>query len=309
MLGGAGEENKGFNVKTFLYKAFLVGSLFMLPHSALAADDVPVRDANGYDAAWYKMPANTSENTQFDFDLKGYVFGIRLITAKYEGVMENGEYTTRATLKTSGLAALLKKLKIWAITEGRYDRNGLYPLTHTQQNLDKKNRRVEMNYDYDAKRVNVEINPRLGSQGVPPATPKERFEADDTLSTILNLMMRQSATHKGHIDAPVCEGDVKVFDSKQHYALRMVKGEPDRKKFLGKKTDILRCYVYYVPISGFDPEDLPEKKEAETPVTVYLVKSPELDMYVPIRFSYKISGFTAVIKVTDMHVNGQSLRK
>jgi len=275
----------------------------------IAFSDTLVRDENGYDAAWYEMPPNTSDNTHFDFDLKGYVFGIRMISANYEGAMQNGKYTVRSSLKTSGLGALLKKLKIWAITEGQYDRSGLYPLTHTQQNLDKKNRRVEMSYDYPAKRVDVKINPRLGSQGVPPATPKERFEADDTLSTILNLMMRQSNSHNGHIDAPLCEGDVKVFDSKQHYALRMVKGEPDRKKFLGKTTDILHCYVYYVPLSGFDPEDLPEQKETETPVKVYLVKNPELDMYIPIRFSYKISGFTAVIKVTDMRVNGVSLKK
>jgi len=271
--------------------------------------DAPVRDADGYDAAWYKMPANRDDNTHFEFNLKGYIFGLRLINARYEGVVGDGRYTVRSSLNTAGIGAMLKKLKIWAITDGRYDRSGLYPLTHTQQNLDKKNRRVEMSYDYNARRVDVAINPRLGSQGVPPATPKERFEADDTLSTIMNLMMRQSRDHKGHIDAPLCAGDVKVFDSKQHYALRMSQGQPGRKKFLGKKTDTMRCYVYYVPISGFDPEDLPSQKEASTPVTVHMVKSPELDMYVPIRFSYKISGFTAVIKVTDMQINGENIRR
>lgn len=294
--------------KLFLSLGFISAALY-LPNTPEAFGNNLVRDANGYDAAWYNMPANTPQNTHFAFDLKGYVFGLRLINARYEGAMDDGQYTVRSSLKTAGIGALLKKLKIWAITTGRYDRSGLYPLTHTQQNLDKKSRRVEMDYDYKARRVNVAINPRLGSQGVPPATPKERFEADDTLSTIMNLMMRQSQTHKGHIDAPLCTGEVKVFDSKQHYALRMNKGQPDRKKFLGKKTDTLKCYVYYVPISGFDPEDLPSAKEANTPVTVHLVKSPELDMYIPIRFSYKISGFTAVIKVTDMQVNGQDIRR
>jgi len=286
--------------------AFMSTALFF-PNVPQAFGDNSVRDANGYDAAWYKMPPNTETNTHFAFDLKGYVFGLRMINARYEGVMADGQYTVRSSLKTAGLGALLKKLKIWAITQGRYDRSGLYPLSHTQQNLDKKNRRVEMDYDYNARRVDIAINPRLGSQGVPPATPKERFEADDTLSTIMNLMMRRSKNHKGHIDAPLCAGDVKVFDSKQHYRLRMEKGKTDRKKFLGKKIDTLKCYVYYVPISGFDPEDLPSQKEASTPVTVHLVKSPELDMYIPIRFSYKISGFTAVIKVTDMQVNGRDI--
>lgn len=294
--------------KLVLSLAFFNAAL-LTPFASQAFGDTAVRDEHGYDSAWYKMPANTNSNTHFAFDLKGYVFGLRMINARYEGVMEGDEYTVRSYLKTAGLGALLKKLKIWAITNGHYDRNGLYPLSHTQQNLDKKSRRVQMNYNYEDRRVDVAINPRIGSQGVPPATPKERFEADDTLSTIMNLMMRQSQDHKGRIDAPLCSGDVKVFDSKQHYALRMTKGKPDRKKFLGKKTDTLTCYVYYVPISGFDPEDLPSQKEASTPVTVHMVKSPELDMYIPIRFSYKISGFKAVIKVTDMRVNGQDIRK
>ena len=89
----------------------------------------------------------------------------------------------------------------------------------------------------------------------------------------------------------------------------MVQGKPDRKKFLGKKTDIITCKIYYIPISGFDPEDLPSKKEAGTPIDAQLVKNDELDMYIPMRLSYKISGFKAVIKITDMNVNGRSLKE
>ncbi|MEP6343190.1 MAG: DUF3108 domain-containing protein [Maricaulaceae bacterium] len=301
-------------MKRFFYRIFIIVSLMIIPVSGTTQSppesSPPIRDANGYDAAWHKIPANTPQNTHFEFDLKGYVFGIRMIKASYEGVISNGNYTVRSSLHTSGLGALLKKLKIWAITEGYYDQRGLHPTTHTQQNLDKKNRRVEMRYDYGVKKVDVAINPRIGSQGVPPATRKERFEADDTLSAILNLMMRQAnSSDTSHVNAKLCEGEVNVFDSKQHYALRLVNEGPDRKKFLGKKTDIIKCSIYYVPISGFDPEDLPSRKEAETPISIYMVKSPELDMYVPSRFSYKISGFTAVIKVTDMRVNGQSAKE
>ena len=198
-------------VKKYFYPALISASLLAVPMTGTAQNVPTERDENGYDAAWYNMPPNTAQNTQFEFDLKGYVFGIRMINASYEGVIGDGHYTVRSSLRTSGLGALLKKLKIWAITDGHYDRSGLYPITHTQQNLDKKNRRVEMRYDYDAQQVSVAINPRIGSQGVPPATRKERFEADDTLSAILNLMMRQPNTAQdGHIDAPLCEGQVNV---------------------------------------------------------------------------------------------------
>lgn len=233
--------------------------------------------------------------TAFDFTLKGYVFGIRMIKARYKGHFDSQSYTAYSDLKTSGLGALLKKLRIWAVTEGRYDKTGLYPVRHTQQNLDKKSRRVEMRYDYGARAVSVDINPPIGSQGVPPASPKERFEADDTISAILNIMMQGEK-----LSGDVCDGTVRVFDSKQHYGLRMVQAGTKRVKYLDEKVETMRCQVYYEPISGFDPEDLPNTEEGGTPVKVYLVKDPDTGLNIPVRFTYKISGFKAVIKLDDM---------
>lgn len=235
--------------------------------------------------------------TAFDFSLKGYVFGIRMIKARYKGEYDESSYRIFTDLKTSGLGALLKKLRIWSHTDGRYDKTGIYPVSHTQQNLDKKSRRVEMRYDYDTKAVSVDINPRIGSQGVPPATPEERFSADDVPSAILNMMMRGQ-----NLTGNVCDGTVRVFDSKQHYGLRMVKAGTRRVKFLGSKNETLWCKVYYEPISGFDPEDLPSPEEANTPVDVYMIKDEATGLHIPVRFTYKISGFTAVIKMDEMRV-------
>ena len=235
--------------------------------------------------------------TAFDFNLKGYVFGIKMIKARYKGHFGNDTYAAYSDLKTSGLGALLKKLRIWAVTEGRYDRTGLYPVRHTQQNLDKKSRRVEMAYDYRARKVSVDINPPIGSQGIPPATPKERFEADDTISAILGMMMSGYT-----LDRNVCEGTVKVFDSKQHYGLRMARAGTKRVKVDGKKINTIKCHVYYEPISGFDPEDLPDAEEGGTPVNVYFMDHKDAGLYVPVRFTYKISGFKAVIKLSDLNI-------
>ena len=241
--------------------------------------------------------APAAGETAFDFKLSGYVFGIKMIKARYKGEYNSEEYTVFSDLKTSGLGALLKKLRIWAVTDGRYDPSGMYPLSHTQQNLDKKSRRVEMRYDYGAERVSVDINPPIGSQGVPPASPEERFSADDVMSAILNMMMRGHA-----VDGEFCTGGVRVFDSKQHYNLRMERSGNKTVNFDGQKYDTLRCLVYYEPINGFDPEDLPSTEEGGTPVTVYFRHDPELGLYIPLRFTYKISGFKAVIKLKDMNI-------
>jgi len=249
----------------------------------------------------YSVPAVPATATEFDFKLKGYVFGLRMIKANYTGWYDDSHYAAYTDLKTSGLGALLKKLEIWAVTTGRYNSNGLTPDFHIQQNMDKKNRRVEMNYDNGLRKIDVTIEPRLGSQGVPPATPQERYSADDTISAIMNLMMRGQK-----IDAPVCSGSVRVFDSKQHYNLRMERSGTKRVKFDGVKSEAIRCLVYYEPISGFDPEDLPDSEEGSTPVKIYMKEFPELGLYVPVKFTYKISSIKAVIKLDKMSVKTPS---
>jgi len=245
----------------------------------------------------YSVPTPGAQATEFDFKLKGYVFGLRMIKANYTGWFDDNSYAAYTDLKTSGLGALLKKLEIWAVTTGRYTKSGLTPDFHIQQNMDKKNRRVEMNYNNNRGYIHVAIDPPLGSQGIPAATPAERYSADDTISAVLNLMMRGQK-----IDGPVCTGGVRVFDSKQHYNLRMERAGTKRVKFDGKKVDTIRCQVYYEPISGFDPEDLPDVEEGGTPIKIYMKEFPELGLYVPVRFTYKISSIKAVIKLDEMIV-------
>ena len=275
--------------------------LFGTAHSALLDQtrNLAVMNEGNINAKTYTLPSIPPNAAEFDFKLKGYVFGLRMIKANYTGWFDNTRYVAYSDIKTSGLGALLKKLEIWAVTSGTYTRSGLTPSFHIQQNINKKNRRVELNYNNGLRKIDVAIKPPLGSQGLPPASPQERYSADDTISAILNLMMR------GHkVDAPVCSGSVRVFDSKQHYSLRMVSDGTKRLKFDGEKIDTIRCLVYYEPISGFDPEDLPDTEESGTPIKMYLKDFPEIGLYIPVRFTYKISSIKAVIKLDEMSIKG-----
>lgn len=244
----------------------------------------------------YRVPGAPDEATQFAFNLKGYVFGIRLIKASYLGYATETDYAAYTDMKTSGLAALLKKMDIWAVTRGTVGADGsLRPTYHVQQNTDKKNRRVEMNYDNTANSIDVNIIPRLGSQGVPPASPAQRFAAYDTVTALLHMM------RKGRQNADaLCTGSVPIFDSKQHYNLRLAPVGTAKVKFLGDKDQTIHCYAYYEPVAGFDPEDLPDAEEAGTPIDIYFQYYPEVDMHVPVRFAYRISSFKAVIKMTGL---------
>lgn len=254
-------------------------------------------NAQNLSTTTYRLPAVTADTTQIRMKLKGYVFGFRVIRSDVITQFDETQYATYADAKSSGLAALLKKMEIWAVSKGRITRNTLRSDWHVQQNTDKKNRRVEMNYDRPAAKVDVAIVPRLGSQGVPPATPRERYTAYDTLTGITHLMMMGTKT-KGEL----CTGRVPLFDSKQYYNLRLERVGTKRVKFDGGKKTAIHCRAYYEPIAGYDPEDLPSEEEAAEPVNVYFKYYEDAGVYVPVRFTYKISGFTAVVKADDIDI-------
>ena len=287
----------------------LIGFAGLLSFSTLAAaqttaanlmlrgTNVSVLNDQNLGETSYTLPTPVAETTQIRLKLKGYVFGFRVIRSDVITQFDGQEYAAYADAKSSGLAALLKKMEIWSATKGHYDRRGLRPDWHIQQNTDKKNRRVEMNYDRSKRAVDVAIVPRLGSQGIPPATPQERYAANDAISGIMHLMMMGTK-----VDGELCQGRIPFFDSKQHYNLRMQRIGTKRVKFDGKKRDTIHCRAYYEPIAGYDPEDLPSEEEAATPVNVYFKYYEEADVHVPVRFTYKISGFTAVVKADDVEV-------
>ena len=60
----------------------------------------------------YSLPPAPQSALKFDFKLKGYVFGLRMIRANYTGWFNQTNYSLYTDLKTSGLGALLKKLEI-----------------------------------------------------------------------------------------------------------------------------------------------------------------------------------------------------
>lgn len=243
----------------------------------------------------YDIAAPTAGATQFSFKLKGYVFGFKMITAHYNGYIDGDHYAAYTDIKTSGLGAMLKKLEIWAVSKGTFNGTELTPEFQVQQNLDGKNRRVEMNYDNVLKTVDVNIIPTLGSQGVPPASPAERYSANDAVSAILDIMMRGQ-----RLDKTFCDGKTRVFDSKQHYNLRMERDGTGKERLNGKKIETQVCRIYYEPINGFDPEDLPDAEEASTPIKAEFYLSSDLGLYVPLKFTYKISAIKAVIKLDEM---------
>jgi len=228
-----------------------------------------------------------------DLDLHGKRV---LVRVDFKSHFTEKDYFAFANFRTSGLGALLKKQKIWALTTGEFAGKDVKPTTHLQQNMDKKNRRVEMKYGNGE--VDIAIVPPNGSFGTPPATVEQQFNSDDTLSALVNMTMQGYRT----AEEP-CVGSVPVFDSKQHYMLRMERDGTRYIKQRGYEGDTIRCNVYYEPVAGFDPEDLPSEEEGSTPIKIYIANFEDAGVYIPVRMTYKISGFKAVVKAREILIN------
>jgi len=235
--------------------------------------------------------------TAFDIELKGSVFGIKLMKARFKGMVGKDRYNVYSDMKTSGIAAILKKQRLWSWTEGRYNETDLKPTLHIQQNMNKKSRRIKHVYNYKDEILTQKIHPPHGSKGHPPATKEQAFWSDDVNSALLKIVMME---HR--IDGDVCKDSIKVFDGKQHYELLFKKLANEDVKFDGKYYPGVKCQAWVNPISGFDPEDLPSTEEKAKPVTFYMISRPEFGTYMPVKFTYKISGFSATVKVAKAEI-------
>ena len=143
-----------------------------------------------------------------------------------------------------------------------------------------------------------EVTPEFGSWGQPPASQSERAEGLDGLSSILQLALDAGR----NADRP-CGFGVRVFDGKQRYDLRTIhKEDMKRVRLKGYKGPAIACWVYYIPISGYDPEDLPDEKTQNTPLEIWFADTPQNGVFMPVRFEYPLDFGRAVLEVRKLEV-------
>lgn len=241
-------------------------------------------------------PPVARKDTRFRVAYKGSLFLVPLGKLTVAGNVNSVGYAMRADMDTAGLGRIAKEQGLWSTSSGYYSAQGMRPIEHIIQKLNKKARRVTLKYDAD-NNPTATINPRFGSMGVPPASAQERREAVDAMSGIMQMMMT------GHVFGDrACAGTIKVFDGKQRYNLRLEAAGNKSIRQKSYKGETVRCNVYMQTVSGYDPEDLLSAEEAATPLQVYLANYQEAGLYIPVRFDYKVSGIKVNIKATSIDI-------
>ena len=183
-----------------------------------------------------------AETTRIEYSA-AVLGAVEVGTVSYEVTTNEGAYSARANVRTSGLARLFDQTEITASSAGQLRQAAVawssYSLSHAYAN---KFRRVSMTRTGAG--VDTAIEPRFGSMGDPPATAAQQFSAYDPLSGVFALGRQVGA-------AGACQGRVLVFDGRQHYELAlspMSRGSVNRGGYNGPA---LACAMRYRPISGF----------------------------------------------------------
>ncbi|MGF1461843.1 MAG: DUF3108 domain-containing protein [Maricaulaceae bacterium] len=218
-----------------------------------------------------------------------------LIDLSVTAALEAEAYEAEGVYRTIGLGRWVKRAVITANATGVRDDHGrLVPRRYDHANLDgRKNRRTLITRSADA--VTVTADPPLGSLGEPPATPAQKREAVDTLTAIVSFFLHHPSTP--------CAPGAKIFDGKQRYDMVLRDLGPDAVKTRAYDGPARKCEMTYVPIAGFDADDIPE-----TPIVVEMwMATVAPGVIAPVKFRGRLSFGSAVIRASRIVADGPPL--
>lgn len=237
---------------------------------------------------------HSDQEKSVDIRYGGRVFGIPVMKASISADFVGEKYAARADFRTSGLLSIFSKVQVIASATGEVKNGKLKSKEYWHKELDgRKNRELSMSYGKEL--VTIRVDPPLYTMGDPPASMQQRLEALDPVSALLALTVSNTAAQQ-------CKGSIKVFDGKQRYDLRMQAGEIKTIRTRAYKGKALRCQVWYIPVAGFDADDLRNPEEYQKPVTMWLSKSKDSEFQIPVRFEAKLSFGTAVIEARKIEI-------
>lgn len=182
-----------------------------------------------------------AEEAQFDLVLRGITAG----SLSWSGAGDpGGDYAVRGVLKTSGFAALLKKVRYDATAKGRIAADGTYSATRYAEDADTGKRQSQ--------------SVMIWEQGVPriesykPERKAKPWDVDPTSQkgtvdplTAMYAVLRDVAPGKE------CNRDLAMFDGRR--SSKLLLGAP---KAEGSQVV---CAGEYRRVAGFSPDDMAEK--------------------------------------------------
>jgi len=232
-----------------------------------------------------------------DISYGGRLFGFTVVKVQLSAAFVGESYAARAEYKSSGLAAIFRKMKVVASTSGQIINGKLRTREYWHKELDgRKNRELSMSFATSD--VSVRADPPLHSMGDPAASMAQRLEAVDPVTGILTLASYASSEPK----MGQCTGTLRIFDGKQRYDLRLEAMGLEKVRTRAYRGEALRCNAWYIPVAGFDADDLVDPDEYSRPVVMWLADVGNTGIRVPVRFEARLDFGRVVVDARRIEI-------
>lgn len=228
-----------------------------------------------------RAAAGEGRNVEIQLRADGRLLGVPFELAR--GTMRAGlrgdAYTIDASYRSSGFAN--DRNDQGDVTVRGAIRDGaLRPVSYVSAEKTRKKRRIAINFG--ASPVSVDVAPRWGQMGNPPASEAMKRASVDPLTGLLELSLVTSRDN-----GQPCGGTVRIFDGKRVYDIST--------RFAGRTTvntpgyagPAVRCTGRYLAVAGFD------EPGARHDLTIWLADVGNQGLSVPVR----ITGGNAIVSV------------
>jgi hypothetical protein len=221
------------------------------------------------------VKAGQAKRIKYEIEAVTYLFFIPITgKAEFEAFFEDDRYKLDTQVKTTGIANIFVGYDLTVASSGYILDNGLKTQNYVSQNRDgKKNRRVEMTFGPTD--VDLNVTPKWGSLGEPPAKPAQKLEAVDPATAMMHIAFTPRRADN------LCSETVRTFDGKQltHLSFRYLgQKKLKTKAFDGMATE---CELIVDRVAGYNKDDVGKNLTGiEGPMKIYF--GEPVDGFVPV---------------------------
>lgn len=242
-----------------------------------------------------EAPAGAPEQMDFQVVYGAYFLGLKLMETEFQVSFNEAGYQGRSLYRTGGIISWAKTDEIRSVVSGGVEGDRLRPEHFEHRDVLERGRTVRM--EFTPEDIEVTADPPYSTAGDPPSTREQRQGAFDLISGMMQISMNINDDP----DWP-CGPDVPIFNGKELYTLRMAHAGGRETETGGYEGPVIECHVYYMPVAGFDADDMPEEKFLNTPLTVWFTDDAETGFHIPVRFSYPVGPASLVIEAKALAV-------
>jgi hypothetical protein len=259
--------------------------------SALALFAAPATAQAPAQSVFASIEPGKAKRVEVQLKADARLLGIpfELARGTMRATLEQESYRVEADYRSSGFANDRKEAGRVTVS-GRVAEGVLRPQSYLSQESSGKKRRIGI--DFAAPRVEVDVAPRWGSMGNPPASDAEKRQSVDPLTGLLELSLVT-----GRDRGQACGGMVRIFDGKRRYDIRTSYDGQTRVSVPGYSGPAIRCRGAYVAVAGFD------EPGARHNVTIWLADVGGAGLSVPVRMTGGNAVVSAVLTAQRVTVS------